>query len=184
MNRPCDAEIAAAGPQPQAARYGCPYGRRTFDRSDGFQVARQETPGGGCDRSTVTRTAHHLPPSLGSRGWGAHDFPSGAPWRSLVLHDLRYSARSFTDAARESRRPQPLPVRRTVEVHAFARRRRDHSIAEWSAREERRARQRLRAQVGTLMGWVHDGVDELALDAVDSVDIPSARHRRSALWHA
>ncbi|MFF5369869.1 hypothetical protein [Streptomyces sp. NPDC013187] len=71
-----------------------------------------------------------------------------------------------------------------MEVYAFARRRRDRFIAEWSALEERRARQRLRAQVGTLMGLVHDCVDELALDAVDSVDIPPARHRRSALWHA
>ncbi|MFJ4539768.1 hypothetical protein ACIP39_27945 [Streptomyces tibetensis] len=71
-----------------------------------------------------------------------------------------------------------------MDVYAFARRRRDRSIAEWSALEERRARQRLRTQVGTLMGLVRHGVDELALEAVDSVDVPPARHRRSALWHA
>jgi hypothetical protein len=34
------------------------------------------------------------------------------------------------------------------------------------------------------MGLVHAGVDELALEAADSVDIPPARHRRSSLWHA
>ncbi|MEU7723260.1 hypothetical protein [Streptomyces tibetensis] len=71
-----------------------------------------------------------------------------------------------------------------MEVYSFARRRTDRSIAEWSAREERRARQRLRHQVGTLMRLVHAGADELALEAADMVDIPSARHRRSSLWHA
>ncbi|MER5829973.1 hypothetical protein ABT116_03930 [Streptomyces sp. NPDC002130] len=71
-----------------------------------------------------------------------------------------------------------------MEVYSFARRRRDRSIAEWSALEERRARQRLRTQVGTLMGLVHAGVDEVALEAADSVDIPPTRHRRSSLWHA
>ncbi|MEU3889072.1 hypothetical protein [Streptomyces sp. NPDC029041] len=71
-----------------------------------------------------------------------------------------------------------------MEVHSFARRRRDRSIAEWSAREERRARQRLRSRLATLKGLVHDGVDALALEAADAVDIPPTRHRRSSLWHA
>ncbi|MEU7661141.1 hypothetical protein AB0B60_22090 [Streptomyces lincolnensis] len=129
----------------------------------------------------MTRTAHHLPPS---RSRKTPDHSPGKPWRSVVLHDLRYSAQSFTDATRESRRPQPRRVRRTVAVYSFPRHRRDGSVAEWSALEERRARQRLRAQVGTLLRLVNATTGELALDAADTVDIPPARHRRSSLWLA
>lgn len=60
-------------------------------------------------------------------------------------------------------------------------------MAEWSATEERRARQRLRAQVGALLRLVNSTGDELALDAVDMVDmvdIVPARHRRGSLWLA
>ncbi|WP_259370089.1 hypothetical protein [Streptomyces lincolnensis] len=69
-------------------------------------------------------------------------------------------------------------------VYSFPRHRRDGSVAEWSALEERRARQRLRAQVGTLLRLVNATTGELALDAADTVDIPPARHRRSSLWLA
>lgn len=75
-------------------------------------------------------------------------------------------------------------VRRTVDVYSFPRHQRDRSVAEWSAVEERRARQRLRAQVGTLLGLVNSTTGELALDAADTVDVPPARHRRSSLWLA
>ncbi|MEW2611252.1 hypothetical protein AB0937_13790 [Streptomyces sp. NPDC047880] len=102
----------------------------------------------------------------------------------MILHDLRYSARSLTDARRESRKPYPQPVRRTVKVYSFARCGRDRSIAAWSALEERRERQRLRSRAGALLGLVHAGLDEHALDAVDALDIPPARHRRNSLWHA
>ncbi|MFF7892691.1 hypothetical protein ACFZDI_12500 [Streptomyces sp. NPDC007907] len=102
----------------------------------------------------------------------------------MILYDLRYSARSLTDATRASRRPQPRSIRRTVKVYSFARRGRDRSITAWSALEERRERQRLRARVETLLGLVHTGLDAHALDAVDSVDIPPARHRHNALWQA
>ncbi|MGW2554582.1 hypothetical protein [Streptomyces sp. NPDC001635] len=50
--------------------------------------------------------------------------------------------------------------------------------------EERRSRQRVRAQVGGLLKLVHSIVGELALDAADMVDIPSTRHRRNSLWLA
>ncbi|MEU7255638.1 hypothetical protein AB0B21_07495 [Streptomyces rimosus] len=102
----------------------------------------------------------------------------------MVLHDLRYSARTLTEAARESRRPRPRRVRRTVVIHSFPRYQRDRSVARWSAQEERRARQRLRRQVGNLLGLVNSVSGELALDAVDTVDVPPARHRRGALWLA
>lgn len=69
-------------------------------------------------------------------------------------------------------------------VYSFARHQRDGSVAEWSALEERRARQRLRAQVGTLLRLVNATTGELALDAADTVDIPPARHRRGSLWLA
>ncbi|WP_033308868.1 hypothetical protein RFN58_41040 [Streptomyces iakyrus] len=102
----------------------------------------------------------------------------------MVLYDLRYSARTFADAARQSRRPQPRTVRRTVAIHSFARHQRDRSVAEWSATEERRARQRLRAQTGALLRLLHSTADEIALDAVDTIDIVPARHRRGSLWLA
>ncbi|MER6346050.1 hypothetical protein ACWC10_22765 [Streptomyces sp. NPDC001595] len=102
----------------------------------------------------------------------------------MVLHDLRYSARVLADAAREARRPRPRRIRREVNVRTFARRQRDPSVAEWSALEERRARQRLRSRLGTLLKLVASTADGLALDAVDRVDVPPARHRRSSLWLA
>ncbi|MFD8236594.1 hypothetical protein ACFV20_32555 [Streptomyces sp. NPDC059696] len=102
----------------------------------------------------------------------------------MTLYDLRYSARSLADATRESRKPQPQPIRRTVKVYSFARRGRDRSLTTWSALEERRERQRLRSRVGTLLGLVREGLDPGGRDAVGSVDIPPARHRRNALWHA
>ncbi|MFD9934357.1 hypothetical protein ACFWZ6_14635 [Streptomyces massasporeus] len=71
-----------------------------------------------------------------------------------------------------------------MDVYSFARYQRDASVAQWSAVEERRARQRLRIQVGTLLGLVNTTAGELALDAADTVDIPPARHRRGSLWLA
>ncbi|MEU2914325.1 hypothetical protein ACWCQ0_33490 [Streptomyces massasporeus] len=57
-------------------------------------------------------------------------------------------------------------------------------MARWSAVEERRARQRLRTQVGTLLRLVNTTADELALEDADTVDIRPARHRRGSLWLA
>ncbi|WP_053696429.1 hypothetical protein [Streptomyces sp. NRRL F-5755] len=102
----------------------------------------------------------------------------------MVLHDLRYSARTLAEAARESRRPRPRTVRRTVAIHSFPRYQRDRSVARWSAQEERRARQRLRRQVGTVVGLLNSAAGELALDVADTVDVPPVRHRRGSLWLA
>ncbi|WP_236719296.1 hypothetical protein [Wenjunlia vitaminophila] len=98
--------------------------------------------------------------------------------------DLRYSAHSLAEAARESRRPRPRGVRRTVAVYSFPRYNRDRSVGRWSAVEERRARQRLRTRTGTIRGLVNSGTGELALEAADAVDVPPARHRRGSLWLA
>jgi hypothetical protein len=71
-----------------------------------------------------------------------------------------------------------------VEVYSFARHQRDRSVAEWSAAQERRARQRLRTQVEALLKLVNSAEGQLALDAAESADIPPTRHRRSSLWLA
>jgi hypothetical protein len=71
-----------------------------------------------------------------------------------------------------------------VDVYSFARYQRDGSVAQWSAIEERRARQRLRTQLGTLLGLVNTSAGVLALDAADTVEIPPARHRHGSLWLA
>ncbi|MEU5597563.1 hypothetical protein [Streptomyces sp. NPDC020298] len=96
----------------------------------------------------------------------------------MVLYDLRYSARSLTDAARESRRPHPRKVRRKVDFYSFNRHGHDRFVAWYSTIQERRARQRLRTQVGVLLRLVNSPAGELALDAVD---VAPARHRRDSL---
>ncbi|MFF4320177.1 hypothetical protein [Streptomyces sp. NPDC001568] len=144
----------------------------------------------------MSRTAHHIPPSHGEELPPGR--PAGSPWHVVVLHDLRFSARSLADAERESTRPRPVRVRRRVEVHSFPRHNRDASVALASNIEERRARQLLRARVGAFLALLHPagrapeaavrgadaeaGVAALA-DAVD-VDVPPARHRHGSLWHA
>ncbi|MFD7611578.1 hypothetical protein [Streptomyces sp. NPDC059828] len=75
-------------------------------------------------------------------------------------------------------------IRRRVNVHSWPRFRRDRSVAEWSAAEERRSRQRLRTQVETVLKLVNSTADELTPDAAEIVDIPPARHRRNSLWLA
>ncbi|MFF4401064.1 hypothetical protein [Streptomyces sp. NPDC001480] len=129
----------------------------------------------------VARTAHHVP---AAHSRDADDHRPGSPWRSVVLYDLRYSARSLTDAARESRRPRPRAVRRKVDFRSFARHGHDRCVAQWSALEERRARQRLRTQLGNVLRLVNTAAGELALDAAEAVDVPPARHRRGSLWLA
>ncbi|MFF3018714.1 hypothetical protein [Streptomyces sp. NPDC057939] len=144
----------------------------------------------------MSRTAHHIPPSHGEETPPGR--PAGSPWHSVVLHDLRFSARGFADAARESTRPRPVKVRRRVEVRSFPRHNRDSSVAWASAIEERRARQLLRARVGLLLALLHPagtGPVRAAADAdaeagvaaaadAANVDIPPARHRHGSLWHA
>ncbi|MEV7716597.1 hypothetical protein [Streptomyces sp. NPDC088184] len=73
----------------------------------------------------MTRTAHYLRPS---RTRKSYDDGPGAPWRSVILIDLRYSARSLTEAAAEARRPWPQRIRRRVSVHRFPRHNRDRGI--------------------------------------------------------
>jgi hypothetical protein len=125
----------------------------------------------------VARTAHHLPASQTKKT--TSDQP-GAPWHSVILLDLRYSARCFAEAAQDSHRPRPRAVRRRVDVYCFPRHNRDRGVSRWSGLEERRARQRLRAQVGIIRRLVNTPTSELALEAADAADVPPTNHRHSS----
>ncbi|MFI8810003.1 MULTISPECIES: hypothetical protein [unclassified Streptomyces] len=105
----------------------------------------------------------------------------------MVVRDLRYSRRSLTEAVKESRRPRPSAVRREVRVYRFPRHNRDGGVARWSAHEERRARQRLRTQVGRLRGLMNADADAgggIGVEAAETVEIPPANHRHGSLWLA
>lgn len=129
----------------------------------------------------MARTAHHLPPSRTKKTTG--DQPGG-PWHSVILLDLRYSARCFAEAAHHSHRPRPRAVRRQVDVYCFPRHNRDRGIARWSALEERRARQRLRTQTGMNRRLVNTSSGELAVTDADMVDVTPANHRHGSIWCA
>ncbi|MFF8843955.1 hypothetical protein ACF08N_14730 [Streptomyces sp. NPDC015127] len=121
----------------------------------------------------MARTAHHPRPTATR---------DRRPWRRLVLHDLRYSRRVLDEAALRRGRPRPQAVRRRVEVHCFLRGGLDRGITVESAIEERRARRRLRAQVGVLLRTVNSPGGPLRTEAADLVDVPPVRHRHSSLW--
>ncbi|MFE5944872.1 hypothetical protein [Streptomyces sp. NPDC056480] len=129
----------------------------------------------------MARTAHHIP---GSRRRPNDESAPGAPWRALTLYDLRYGAarRAATGGGRE--RPHPRAIRRTVTFRRWPRFNRDAGVARAAAQEERRARQRLRLQAGRVLSVVNAPDGTIDPDAADSVDIPPARHRHSALWLA
>ncbi|WP_329275586.1 hypothetical protein [Streptomyces sp. NBC_00691] len=129
----------------------------------------------------MARTAHHIPRS---RRRPAAEKTPGAPWRSLVLYDLRHASarRAGTGADREH--PHPRTIRRLVVFRRWPRFNQDSGVARWSAQEERRARRRLRAQVGRVLSAVNAPDGTVTPDAADTVDIPPARHRHSSLWFA
>lgn len=133
----------------------------------------------------MAHTAHHYPPSQTRK---TYDGLPGSPWHCVVVRDLRYSRRSLTEAVKESRRPpRPSAVRREVRVYCFPRHNRDGGVARWSAQEERRARQRLRTQVGRLRGLMNADADAgggIGVVAAETVEIPPANHRHGSLWLA
>ncbi|MFJ1818978.1 hypothetical protein [Streptomyces sp. NPDC088139] len=129
----------------------------------------------------MTRTAHHLRPS---RTRKSYDDGPGTPWHSVILNDLRYSARSLTEAAAEARRPWPQRIRRRVSVHRFPRHNRDRGITRAATLTERRARQRLRARTTLLRCLVNTPAGELSREAADTIDIPPANHHHGELWLA
>ncbi|MEE1747477.1 hypothetical protein [Streptomyces sp. JV184] len=129
----------------------------------------------------MTRTAHHLRPS---RTRKSYDDGPGAPWHSVILNDLRYSARSLTEAAADARRPWPQRIHRRVDVRRFPRHNRDRGISRAATLTERRARQRLRARATLLRHLVNTPAGELSLEAADTIDIPPANHRHGELWLA
>ncbi|MGW8361516.1 hypothetical protein ACWGK1_13215 [Streptomyces wedmorensis] len=129
----------------------------------------------------MARTAHHIPRSR--RLWPDERL-TGDPWCSVVVRDLRYSADRLDEAAREGTRPRPQEVRRTVELRTWPRFRQDKSVAQWSAEDERRARQRLRARMRKLTRLVNGAGGTIARTAPYTVDVPPYRHRRLGLWLA
>jgi hypothetical protein len=71
-----------------------------------------------------------------------------------------------------------------VDAYCFPRHNRDRGVSRWSALEERRARQRLRTQVGIIRRLVNTSTGELALDTTDMIDVPPVNHRHSSVWFA
>lgn len=126
----------------------------------------------------MARTAHHA--SLARRRCTDDQLP-GRPLQSVVLYDLRYSALA---AAPTAGKPAPRLIRRTVNVYRLPRHHQDRTVAHWAEQEERRARQRLRGRVGTLLRLVNSPTGTLDLDAADTVDVPPTRHRHSGVWFA
>ncbi|MFE0457931.1 hypothetical protein ACFW1A_01560 [Kitasatospora sp. NPDC058965] len=104
----------------------------------------------------------------------------------MDLVDLRYSTWSLAEAAQERRRPQPRAVRRRVNVYSCARSVvRDRSVSRLAGREERRARQRLRTELGVVQRQLNARTDgRSSLARTDFPGIVPARHRHSALWLA
>ncbi|MEK9517861.1 hypothetical protein ACIOMM_07590 [Streptomyces sp. NPDC087908] len=129
----------------------------------------------------MARTAHHIP---GSRRWPTDEQRPGAPWRSLVLYDLRHDRARRADDGDDRERPRPRAVRRAVAFRSWPRFNRDAGVARTSAREERRARQRLRAGTGRLLHLVNNPGGTVDPDAADLLDIPPAHHRHASLWLA
>ncbi|MFF1839523.1 hypothetical protein ACFVXE_35940 [Streptomyces sp. NPDC058231] len=129
----------------------------------------------------MARTAHHRPPSQTKQ---SRSDLSGAPWHSVVLRDLRYSARCLSVAVNGSHRPRPDRGRRRVDVYCFPRHNRDRSIARWSTQRERQARQQLRRQAAAIRGLVYATSGELSAEAADIVDVCPPRHRHSSIWMA
>lgn len=134
---------------------------------------------------SVSRTVHHIPNTH------AHDstrgtVSPGAPWRTVVLVDLRYSAACLAQAGREGCRPRPRRRRHSVRVYSYARYAvRSRSVSREAAQDERRARQALRTGLGALhrqLAVLGCG-EEVARAAVD-LDVVPARHRHNAVWQA
>ncbi|THA54298.1 hypothetical protein E6R62_16595 [Streptomyces sp. A1136] len=103
----------------------------------------------------------------------------------MLVRDLRYTARCRAEAALGGHRPHPRAVRRRAVIRHFPRVGRDRSVSRWAAREERRARQRLRADARTLLRLTDGGRGaRLDLRGAEEAEIRPARHRRAALWLA
>ncbi|GGT14976.1 alpha/beta hydrolase family protein [Streptomyces purpureus] len=103
--------------------------------------------------------------------------------RYNLLAELRADGASA--ARTEAEIAKSDTTRRLLGRHAtfsWARYIREPCLARWSAVEERRARQRLRARLGLLRGLLHARGEDAAL--ADTVDVPPARHRRDSLWKA
>ncbi|MFI6005592.1 hypothetical protein ACIA98_35235 [Streptomyces sp. NPDC051366] len=119
----------------------------------------------------MSRTAHHIRSRRRpAPGAVLHDVLV----RDVLVRDLRFSARCLAEASRAGRRARPHALRRRVTIRRLPRLLRDSSVAVMAAQAERRARQRLRADVRSL----------LLLGRAEDADVLPARHRHGALWLA
>ncbi|MFE3992358.1 hypothetical protein ACFXPW_11855 [Streptomyces goshikiensis] len=124
----------------------------------------------------MSRTAHHIrsrrgpAPDAALRAEHVHTVLV----HTVLVRDLRFSARCLAEASRAGRRARPQALRRHVTVRRLPRYLRDSSVAVMAAQEERRARQRLRADVRSV----------LLLGRAEDADVLPARHRHGALWLA
>lgn len=61
---------------------------------------------------------------------------------------------------------------------------RDRGGARWPSLQQRRARQCLRTQVGTIRGPVNTSTGELALTSASMMDVTPANRRQGSIWFA
>ncbi|WP_299527828.1 hypothetical protein [uncultured Streptomyces sp.] len=127
----------------------------------------------------MARTAHHLHPH---RPWRTNP-PAPGAWHTVVLFELRYSAADFSAASRAGRRPTPVRVVHRVDVYTFPRHQRDRTVGTEARWQERRARQRLRTARVALLRAVNT-TGGMRVEAADEVAVPTAKHRRCAIWLA
>ncbi|MGW0895847.1 hypothetical protein ACWD0G_02445, partial [Streptomyces goshikiensis] len=102
----------------------------------------------------MSRTAHHIRSRRGPAPDAAlraelvrDELVHSVLVHTVLVRDLRFSARCLAEASRAGRRARPQALRRHVTVRRLPRYLRDSSVAVMAAQAERRARQRLRADV-------------------------------------
>ncbi|GAA3015218.1 hypothetical protein GCM10020229_28030 [Kitasatospora albolonga] len=118
----------------------------------------------------MSRTVRTTPYRLRSTGPGPV---------SLARLDLRYPHAELARAASEGRRPVPAPtLRRLRSWHPYRLDGRTDSCTTMIATSNARARLRARLAADRIRGLHRAG------HSVDGADVPPARHRRDALWHA
>ncbi|MFI8264340.1 MULTISPECIES: hypothetical protein [unclassified Streptomyces] len=129
----------------------------------------------------MSRTAHHIRSRRGPAPDAAlgDELVHAALVHTVLVHtvlvrDLRFSVRCLAEASRAGRRSRPQTLRRRVTVRRLPRCLRDSSVAVMAAQAERRARQRLRADLRSV----------LLLGRAEDADVLPARHRHGALWLA
>ncbi|MFE3932812.1 hypothetical protein ACFXPJ_03140 [Streptomyces goshikiensis] len=124
----------------------------------------------------MSRTAHHIRSRRAPAPDAAlrDEHVNAELVHTVLVRDLRFSARCLAEAARAGRRPRPRPPRPPTRARRRPRTPRPTGGPVMAAQEERRARQRLRADVRSV----------LLLGHAEDTDVLPARHRHGVLWLA